>query len=102
MPCAVRSTEPAAVRVERLVLVGSSPARIPATEELEAAVRSFEAVAPEEFVREFQISTIHRPVAAIFFEQVVTESLKVPARVWQATAAGWFKQERWAEPGRLL
>src|SRR5688500_13651376 len=36
------------------------------------------------FVREFQASTIHRPVAAEFFNKVVEESLKVPARVWRA------------------
>jgi pimeloyl-ACP methyl ester carboxylesterase len=36
------------------------------------------------FVREFQQSTLARPVPPIFLDTVVQESLKVPARVWQA------------------
>jgi pimeloyl-ACP methyl ester carboxylesterase len=35
-------------------------------------------------VREFQHSTLARPVPAEFFETIVAESLKVPARVWKA------------------
>jgi pimeloyl-ACP methyl ester carboxylesterase len=35
-------------------------------------------------VREFQQSTLARPVPPEFFEMVVGESLKVPARVWKA------------------
>ena len=36
------------------------------------------------FVSEFQAGTIHRPVTPAFFDKVVEESLKVPARVWRA------------------
>ncbi|HKH73536.1 MAG TPA: alpha/beta hydrolase [Vicinamibacterales bacterium] len=35
-------------------------------------------------VREFQQSTLVRPVPSDFFERIVNESLKVPARVWKA------------------
>ena len=35
-------------------------------------------------VREFQQSTLTRPVPPEFFERIVSESLKVPARVWKA------------------
>jgi pimeloyl-ACP methyl ester carboxylesterase len=35
-------------------------------------------------VREFQQSTLARPVPSEFFERMVNESLKVPARVWKA------------------
>ena len=35
-------------------------------------------------VREFQVSTLARPVPAGFLETVVRESLKLPARVWTA------------------
>ena len=38
---------------------------------------------PFEFVREFAESTIHHPVPEEFLEKVVSESLKVPARVWR-------------------
>jgi pimeloyl-ACP methyl ester carboxylesterase len=36
-------------------------------------------------VRDFQVSTLARPVAPEFVDAVVRESLKVPARVWRAT-----------------
>jgi len=88
-------------RIERLVLVGSSASRIAAVDELYAAVQTLDDPVPADFVREFQASTIHRPVAGAFCERVVAESLKVPARVWRATAAGWFAEKRWAEPERL-
>ncbi|MGE0716652.1 MAG: alpha/beta fold hydrolase, partial [Alphaproteobacteria bacterium] len=37
------------------------------------------------FARDFQASTLARPVARGFMDMVVAESLKVPARVWRAT-----------------
>ena len=42
----------------------------------------------EQFVREFQSSTLAAPVPAGFFDQLVAESLKAPARVWRAAFAG--------------
>jgi pimeloyl-ACP methyl ester carboxylesterase len=36
-----------------------------------------------EFVREFILGTIHHPVPEEFLERAVSESLKVPARVWR-------------------
>jgi pimeloyl-ACP methyl ester carboxylesterase len=42
----------------------------------------------EGFVREFQQSTINRPVPAAFFEQVVAESRKLPADVWKQVLDG--------------
>ena len=42
----------------------------------------------EEFVREFQASTLASPVPDRFFDQLVAESLRAPARVWQAAFAG--------------
>ena len=38
---------------------------------------------PPEFVREFAESTIHHHVPEVFLERTVSESLKVPARVWR-------------------
>ncbi len=72
-------------RVSRLVLIGS-----PTTLVNNDAVREFgkEIVALEdpispEFVREFVSGTLHYPVPEEFLERVVSESLKVPARVWR-------------------
>ena len=40
------------------------------------------------FVREFQLSTTFRTLPAPFLEQLIAESLKVPARVWKAALSG--------------
>lgn len=42
---------------------------------------------------EFQASTLAHPVAPEFFETVVNESLKVPARVWRAAFAGLLEDD---------
>lgn len=42
---------------------------------------------------EFQASTLAHPVAPEFFETVVDESLKVPARVWRAAFAGLLEDD---------
>jgi non-heme chloroperoxidase len=76
-------------RVSRLVLVGSAAtARNPVTLELMEEVAALEDPVAADFVRAFQTSTIHRPVPEAFFEQIVVESRKVPARVWKAALAG--------------
>lgn len=46
------------------------------------------------FVREFQESTIAEPVPAAFIDRIVTESRKLPARVWQA----WLREMLAAVP----
>jgi non-heme chloroperoxidase len=45
------------------------------------------------FVREFQQSTLAQPVPQAFFEVVVDESLKVPARVWRAAFEGFLEDD---------
>jgi non-heme chloroperoxidase len=52
-------------------------------------------------VREFQQSTLAQPVPATFFETVVNESLKVPARVWQATFSTFLQEEWSSELGKM-
>ena len=44
-------------------------------------------------MREFQESTVSEPVPAAFLERIVAESLKLPARVWQA----WLREMTEAE-----
>jgi pimeloyl-ACP methyl ester carboxylesterase len=51
------------------------------------------------FVREFQQSTLARPVPPAFFETVVQESLKVPARVWRAAFEGFLEDDFVTELG---
>jgi pimeloyl-ACP methyl ester carboxylesterase len=72
-------------RVSRLILIGSAimghnnEAMVGLGEE----VRALEDPIPPEFAREFQESTIYNPLPEEFLEKVVSESLKLPARVWR-------------------
>jgi pimeloyl-ACP methyl ester carboxylesterase len=76
-------------RVAGLILLGGgSHIRTPEVFELQRAIDSFEDLVPVEFVQEFQASTIYHPVPTVFLEQVVAESMKLPARVWRSVLAG--------------
>lgn len=88
-------------RVERLMLVGSSAGPIAAVEELAALAETLVDPVSEQVIRDFQSSTLAQPVTDAFFEQVVAESGKVPARVWRGVIAGWQTDQRWADPARL-
>src|SRR3712207_6153315 len=70
-------------RVGRLILIG---AQTPPNEDVTGLLeemRALEDPVPAEFVRGFQESTIHQPVPQEFLDTVVSESLKLPARVWR-------------------
>ncbi len=76
-------------RISALVLVGS--AATPRNDAVFSLVPDVEALTdpvPIDFVRDFQMSTIHRPVSSAFMERAIAESLKLPARVWKAVLAG--------------
>lgn len=76
-------------RVARLVLVASAvTVRNDVVLEFQQAVEMLDDPVPEEFAREFQVSTIYRPLREDFMNRVVAESLKLPARVWRAATAG--------------
>lgn len=71
-------------RVARLVLIGSGwSARNAVTSEVQASLRELGDPVPEPFAREFQASTICKPVPDAFFERLVDESCKLPARLWR-------------------
>jgi pimeloyl-ACP methyl ester carboxylesterase len=53
------------------------------------------------FVREFQQSTLARPVPPARLDTVVQESLKVPARVWRAALAALLETDFAAELGDI-
>jgi pimeloyl-ACP methyl ester carboxylesterase len=74
-------------RVERLVLVGTTPyCAGPAVDELVAAVLAFGEEVPRDFVEAFQAGTVARPLAPDFFASIVATSCAMPARVWRALA----------------
>jgi non-heme chloroperoxidase len=70
-------------RVSRLVMLGAQTPANEAILGLVEEVRALEDPVPSEFVREFQESTIYHPVPEEFLDTVVSESLKLPARVWR-------------------
>lgn len=71
-------------RIARLVLIGTGfTASNPITREVQAAMRELPHPIPVEFARDFQASTAYRPLPLEFFERLVAESLKLPARLWR-------------------
>ncbi len=72
-------------RVSRLVLIGSPTTLVTNETVLEARedMLALEDPISPEFARGFVESMIHRPVPAGFLSRAVSESLKVPARVWR-------------------
>lgn len=89
-------------RVKRLVLIGSGirPAN-PVTLEVLASIRDLADPIPETFVREFQSSTAFVPLAPEFFDRVIVESLKAPARVWRDVFTNLLASDDTAELGRI-
>lgn len=76
-------------RVERLVLVGTAPrADNPVLREVAELVRDLPDPVPTAFAREFQAGTIHVPVPEWFFDGLVAESRRAPARVWRDVVDG--------------
>jgi non-heme chloroperoxidase len=57
--------------------------------ELEAAVSSMKDPIDASFAKEFQQSTLVKPIPPEYFNTVVNESLKLPARVWKSIVAEW-------------
>ncbi|NJN16160.1 MAG: alpha/beta fold hydrolase [Oscillochloris sp.] len=77
-------------RVAGLALLGSAadPRRLNGAAELQQAVDELRDPVPPDFVEEFQTSTAFQPLDDAFLAQVIQESLKLPARVWQAALRG--------------
>lgn len=72
-------------RVSRLVLIGAPTTLVnnEAVLEFMKEVRSLEDPVPPGFVRELLAGIVHHPVPAAFLETMLSESLKLPARVWR-------------------
>jgi pimeloyl-ACP methyl ester carboxylesterase len=92
-----RIAERAPDRVQRLVLVGTAlTPRNAVVSELRTVIDGLTDPVDKTFIREFQLSTIYRAVPPPFLEQVITESEKLPARVWKQVMAGiWDFQPQW-------
>ena len=56
---------------------------------------------PAAFAREFQASTAYVPLPDAFFERIVAESLKLPARLWREVFDGVLTFDDAGELGRI-
>ena len=76
-------------RVERLVLLSGGPVyRNAVIDDLRKAVDGLTDPVGPAFARDFQESTVHRPVPAEFIDRVVADSAAMPARIWKAALEG--------------
>ena len=81
-------------RIERLILIGAGPVGDNAPlRELAAEVDRLTDPVDPAFVRNFQLGASSDSLPREFFEQVVEESLKLPAKVWKASIAGMMQYE---------
>lgn len=90
-------------RVEALVLVGSAPT-VSGNEValfLKSVVDEQVDTVDPAFVRDFQSSTFVRPVPASYLNTLVSESLKVPARVWQDSLDGLLAEDHSTRLSRI-
>jgi pimeloyl-ACP methyl ester carboxylesterase len=88
-------------RVARLVLIGTgfSPLN-PATAGVRSMLPRGDDVPPA-FAREFQASTAFVPLPPSFFDRIVEESLKAPARVWRDVFHGLLAYDDTGELRRI-
>ena len=90
-------------RVARLVLIGSAVAAAnQVLLEVQASLRNLEDPVPAEFAREFQSGTAYVPLPEAFFEQIVAEGLRLPARLWREVLNGVIAFDDAADLGRIL
>ena len=84
-----RMAERAPSRVKRLVLVGTtSVLRNDAVSAMRRDVEALTEPVDPKFVREFQSSMFHRPAPQAFLEQLIADSMKLPAHVWKSALDG--------------
>jgi pimeloyl-ACP methyl ester carboxylesterase len=72
-------------RIRGLVLIAGAPSMryLAGVGELAAVVASLQDSVPREFIREFQASTVHKPVPAPFMARVIEESGKLQPHAWR-------------------
>jgi len=97
---ATRLALDAPARVAGLVLMGARPT-FRDLDDLYAEIEAFGDAVDPRWVREFQLSTLARPVPAEWLDMVVEESLKVPARVWKALVEPTLRADHTDELGRI-
>jgi pimeloyl-ACP methyl ester carboxylesterase len=98
-----RLAETSPGHVSRLVLIDSGFS--PVNDVLREAWASLVALPDPvsiEFARQFQSGTVYAPVPAEFFEALLAESVKLPARLWRATLQGLLAFDDAGDLGRIV
>jgi pimeloyl-ACP methyl ester carboxylesterase len=89
-------------RVARLVLIGTGfTGGNAVTREVLESLTDLPDPVPADFARDFQRGTAYLPIPADFFERLIAESLKLPARLWRAVFEGIVAYEDSAELCRI-
>jgi non-heme chloroperoxidase len=89
-------------RVARLLLIGSGfTGGNAVTRAVQESLKDVPDPVPADFARDFQASTAYLPVPADFFERIIVESLKLPARLWRALIEAIVGYEDSAELTRI-
>ena len=90
-------------RTRGVVMMGSAPgmARNSVVRDMLSALDAMVDPIDPAFVREFQASTLARPIDPALFHAVVAESLKVPVRVWRDAFRGFLDVDHDAILGRI-
>ena len=77
-------------RVRGLVLIAGAPSvqYMVGVDEFAEYVRSLQDSVPADFIREFQLSTVHTPLPEPFMARVIEESGKLQPHVWRGIMEG--------------
>lgn len=81
-------------RVERLVLIGSAPsvADNPAVLEIKPLIDALQDPLKRDFISGFQSTA--NPVPTDFMDMIISETMKVPARVWRSVFSGLLQVDQ--------
>jgi pimeloyl-ACP methyl ester carboxylesterase len=89
-------------RVEKLVLIGTATtARNDVTLDLQKTIMNLKDPIDEKFARDFQVSTSAETLPDEFINEVVRQSLKLPARVWKSALAGVLAEDYKSRLGKI-
>jgi non-heme chloroperoxidase len=69
--------------------------------EVQASLRTLQNPVPAQFARQFQASAAYAPLPAVFFEQLVAESRKLPACLWREVLDGVIAFDDTEDLGRI-
>ncbi len=84
-----------------LILLGTTANfTVPEMKEFAGIVNSLQALPPD-FAKEFQQSTLIRPIDTAWFQELVAESMKMPLSTWKAILSGMVKADLREELGQI-